>query len=42
MAAPKRCPHCDEEMDENLAEEGICPECGEEFDETDIKEDDDV
>ena len=24
----KRCPNCEEEMDEDLAEEGICSECG--------------
>ncbi len=32
-----RCPHCDEEMDEDLAQEGICSECGDEFDESDLQ-----
>ena len=27
-----KCPHCDAEMDEDIAQEGICSECGEEFD----------
>ncbi len=30
MSGPKICPHCEQEMDEDLAEEGICGECGEE------------
>jgi predicted amidophosphoribosyltransferase len=32
MSGPRICPHCGDEMDEDLAEEGICSECGEELD----------
>lgn len=35
----KRCPHCKEEMDEDLAEEGFCDQCGEEFDISELNED---
>ncbi len=36
----KRCPNCGEDMDEDLAEEGICSECGEEFDKDECTDDD--
>ncbi len=39
MSGYKKCSHCNQEMDEDLAEEGICSECGEKFDEADIKDD---
>ncbi len=38
----KRCPNCGEDMDEDLAEEGICSECGEEFDEDERTDDDET
>lgn len=40
----KKCPHCQEEMDEDLEEAGFCSECGEELDDysgDDSEEDDD-
>ena len=37
----KKCPHCGEEMDEDLTEKGICSECGEEFDQNETEEDHD-
>lgn len=30
------CPHCAQEMNDELAEEGICSECGKRFSETDF------
>ncbi len=32
-----RCPHCREEMDDDLMQEGICSECEEEFDDEDLQ-----
>jgi hypothetical protein len=38
----KCCPNCEaDDIDEDLAEEGICSECGEEFDEEDAEFDED-
>jgi uncharacterized Zn ribbon protein len=38
----KKCPNCDaEDIDEDLAEEGICSECGEEFDADEAEDDED-
>ena len=33
-----KCPHCDHEMDVDLAQEGICDACGEEFDPSELEE----
>lgn len=30
------CPHCEQEMDEELAEEGICSACGKRFNECEL------
>jgi predicted amidophosphoribosyltransferase len=37
MTGPKICPHCEQEMDESLAEFYFCSECGQEFDEDDLE-----
>ena len=37
MAGPKICPHCEREMDEDLAELFVCSECGCDFDATDLE-----
>jgi len=38
VAEPKICPHCEQEMDEDLAELNICSECGQEFTDCDLEE----
>lgn len=35
----KRCPHCEEEIDDVFAEEGVCSECGEDVDPDEIEDD---
>lgn len=37
MAGPKICPHCEQEMDEDLAELYVCSECWNEFDDSDLE-----
>lgn len=38
MTEPKICPHCEQEMDEDLAELYVCSECGQKFTDCDIEE----
>ena len=37
MSGPKMCPHCEQEMDEDLAEFKVCSECWNEFDDADLE-----
>ena len=37
MSGPKICPHCEQEMDEDLAEFNVCSECWNEFDDADLE-----
>ena len=37
MSGPKICPHCDQEMDQDLAELFVCSECGCDFDAADLE-----
>ena len=37
MTGPKICPHCEQEMDEDLADVFICSECGCDFDAADLE-----